>query len=291
MYNNNLSLCSTDKNSPGSEKVIKLPFQAVPNTHSRFRPGQPGYDLCFLRLKSPLPLGGSVIPLCLPEKDFSENILMEDDKEGLIAPGPVRHTYMSLDDCREHLNISISLNNKMFCMRQHQLGPRPTTNHHPPTGEGEDVAKLQSSQTNQENQAKPRTQQTTWDNEDELLEYAEDIAPSPEEIGLLLNSTVTPTEHSKRAENLTNEIMMSPKQKDTPKPPAESLPTKTDKSSPSTAKGRDDCEFLSGTPVASVKGKTAFVTGLMLTHDCSEGLVFTKLSRFLPWLESMLERP
>ena len=64
--------------------------------------------------------------------------------------------------------------------------------------------------------------------------------------------------------------------------------TKMEKSPP-TVKERGDCGLLPGTPVASVKGKTAFVTGLMLSHDCSQGLVFTKLSRFLPWLESLLE--
>lgn len=282
----NLSLCSTGKNLPGTAKVFKLPFEAVPKTHSRFKPGHPEYDLCFLQLKSSLPLGGFVMPLCLPEKDFSENILMEDDKEGVISSGPVRHTYMSLDDCREHLNITISLNNKMFCMKQHNLGIKNIEKEkQPPPDKREKVSASQSNQTSHENQARPRTQQTVWDNEDELFDYAEDLIPFPEEV--VLNSTVTPTEQSRRSENLTTES--SPNQEGTPTPTAESLLTKSEKSSP-VHKRKDDCEFLSGTPVASVKGKTAFLTGLMLTHDCNEGLVFTKLSRFLPWLESMLER-
>lgn len=231
------------------------------------------------------------MPICLPEKDFSENILMEDDKEGVLSSGPVRHTYMSLDDCRQHLNLTISLSNKMFCMKQHKLGAKKIEKENrPPPGGREKVPASQSSQTSQVNQARPRTQQTVWGNKDELFEFAEDIVPLAGVV--VLNPTVAPTEQSKRSENLTNEIMKSPKQEGTPKPQAEGHLTKTEKTSP-VLKGNGDCEFLSGTPVASVKGKTAFLTGLTLNHDvdCNKGLVFTKLSRFLPWLESMLKRP
>lgn len=363
------------KHSTGS-KVIKLPLEADPTTHRRYKPGQPGYDLCFLRLRSRLPLGGSVMPLCLPEKDFSENILMQDGEEGVISPGSV-HSYVSLEDCRDHLNLNFTLNNKMFCMKEHKTDIEE---------EGKNPSTLQSSPITQENGMRPRTQQTVWMTDEDLFEYSEDIVPLSEDVA----STVTPTAQSQTY--LTAEVIRNPTQEGTSKPPAESDPKKVEKpkdilplsedvkstvtatkqnktyltaqvmrnatqektSKPSAASGpkkvenpkdrvplskvivkstvpptkqnktyltaevmrnpeqetttkptarsttsveksaptvsrRGDCRFLSGTPVASVKGETVFVTGLMLSHDCSQGLVFTKLSRFLPWIESMLE--
>uniref|UniRef100_A0AAY4EV35 coagulation factor Xa n=1 Tax=Denticeps clupeoides TaxID=299321 RepID=A0AAY4EV35_9TELE len=151
-------------------KVIRLPLAAIPTIHSRYTPGHHGNDMAFLHLNSSLPLGVSAVPLCLPEKDFSENILMQDGREGVVRVGPVRHSYLSLEDCRSRFHFNFTLTNKMFCM---------------------------------------------------------------EDTG--------------------------------------------------------GCAIPPGTPVASVEGKTAFLTGITFSHNCSEGVVFTKLSRFLPWINSLLD--
>ncbi|XP_062383227.1 mucin-2-like [Sardina pilchardus] len=428
------SLHSTGNTHSPASQVIRVPLEADPTIHGRYRPGQPGYDLCFLRLRSRLPLGGSVLPLCLPEKDFSENILMQDGEEGVISPGSVRHSYVSLEDCRDHLNLSFTLNNKMFCMKAHK--PETDTQE-----EGKSPSTLQSSLITREKGMRPRTQQTVWMTDDDLFEYSEDIGPLSEDVASTVppsaqnkmyltaevirnptqegtsrppaesrpkkveklkdtgplsedvKSTVPPTEQNKtlltsevmrnttqdkasnlpaesrpkkvenpkgivplskdvvkstvppskqnktlltaevmrnttqekasnlpagsrpkKVENpkvplkvplskdvvkstvpaskqnktlLTAEVMRDTKQEKTAKPTAGS-PTNVGNSAPTVSR-RGDCRFLSGTPVASVKGQTVFVTGLMLSHDCSQGLVFTKLSRFLPWIESMLE--
>ncbi|KAG5261591.1 hypothetical protein AALO_G00286090 [Alosa alosa] len=325
--NANITHIHIGKNhSPGS-KIIRMPLEADPTTHSRYRPGQPEYDLCFLRLRSRLPLGDSAVPLCLPEKDFSENILMQDGEEGVISPGPVRHSYVSLDDCRVHLNLSFTLNNKMFCMKERNL----ETKH---KGKGKTPSILQSSPITQKKGIRPRTQQTVWGTEEDLFEYSEYIVPlsdvestvtptaqnkiyltaaavirnstqektpkptaesgpkkveKPTDIAPLsedVKSTVTPNTHNKTY--LTADaVIRNSMQEKTTKPTSEK-PTNVEKSAPTISR-RGDCRFLSGTPVASVKGETVFVTGLMLSHDCGQGLVFTKLSRFLPWIESMLE--
>ncbi|KAL2087428.1 hypothetical protein ACEWY4_016256 [Coilia grayii] len=323
------------KQSPGSE-VIKLPLEAVPITHDRYKPGHQGYDLCFLQLNSSLPLGASAMSLCLPEKDFSENILMQDGLEGVIAPERARHFYLSLDDCRNHLNVSFTLSNKMFCMkelkhrannreeegghltREEQKPPKvqvkpSSTNHIPPrtqeTGPGTQGRRPGTDGMHPGTQGirpgnqgmhsgnqgmrpktqgmrpktqgmRPRTQQTVWVTEPDFMEYTVDIELLPD-VSKPTVQTATPTAQTKMR------VVESP----TPEPTAEKVGhTKMEKSgSTTTEKRRGDCGLLSGTPVASVKGKTAFVTGLMLSHDCSQGLVFTKLSRFLPWIKSLLE--
>ncbi|XP_030635897.1 protein Z, vitamin K-dependent plasma glycoprotein b isoform X2 [Chanos chanos] len=151
--------------------------------HKRFVHGQVHNDLAFLQLKEPIPSGTYITPLCLPEKDFSENVLMRTDQKGMLGRGGASLSYLSLDDCRASLNLTFSLTNKMFCMREKEDdGTRPHT-------------KLK----------------------------------------------------------------------------------------------RLDCELKFGTPVATVEGNTAFLTGTLISQDCSQGLVFTKLSRYLHWIREHLE--
>lgn len=142
--------------------------------HKRHSSG-PEDDLAFLELKVPLPEHMSIVPLCLPEKDFSENILMRAGRGGVVMGG-ARHAYLSLDDCRDALNLTFLMTNKMFCMERQESG-------------------------------------------------------------------------SKRVQ----------------------------------------CEMKPGSPVATVEGKTAFLTGLSLSvGGCDTGLVFTKVSRYLHWLRPLL---
>lgn len=152
----------------------------------RYSFGQPDDDLAFLQLKQPVPLSLDIIPLCLPEKDFSENVLMQTDREGVLANGASHPSYLSLEDCQDKLNLTFSLTNKMFCMEERV-----------PAG------------------------------------------------GMRLRS------QQRRAQ----------------------------------------CDLKSGTPVATVEGNTAFLTGMSLIQsDCDQGLVFTKVSRYLHWIRPLLLR-
>ncbi|XP_028255556.1 vitamin K-dependent protein Z-like isoform X1 [Parambassis ranga] len=90
--------------------------------HSRFRKGHHDDDVVLLELAEPLTFGPALIHLCLPTKDFSENILMQSGRAGVTnrrGRGQSQNlVYMMLDDCRQQLNVSYPLSNKMFCMRR-----------------------------------------------------------------------------------------------------------------------------------------------------------------------------
>ncbi|KAL7852722.1 hypothetical protein SRHO_G00185070 [Serrasalmus rhombeus] len=154
--------------------------------HKRYTLGQPDDDLAFLELKEPITLGPDTVSLCLPEKDYSENILMKTGREGVVVYGASHPSYLSLEDCQDKLNLTFSLTNKMFCMEEQE----------------------------------------------------------PKSGG-----------------------MRSRSQK------------------------RVQCDLKSGTPVATVEGNTAFLTGLSLSqNDCNQGLVFTKVSRYSHWIRQLLLR-
>ncbi|XP_051982429.1 protein Z, vitamin K-dependent plasma glycoprotein b [Xyrauchen texanus] len=82
--------------------------------------GQPEDDLAFLELQQPIPQEVGAVPLCLPEKDYSENILMRSGREGVVM-GRASHSYLSLDDCHS-LNLTFLMTNKMFCMKKQESG-------------------------------------------------------------------------------------------------------------------------------------------------------------------------
>ncbi|XP_043101951.1 protein Z, vitamin K-dependent plasma glycoprotein b [Puntigrus tetrazona] len=146
--------------------------------HKRYVSG-PEDDLAFLELQEPFPQNMSLVPLCLPEKDYSENVLTRAGRGGVVTGGAT-HAYLSLDDCRDSLNLSFPMTNKMFCLQ----GPGPEV---------------------------------------------------------------------------------------------------------SVRSGAKVCEVKSGSPVATVEGKTTFLTGVSLTAGgCEDRLLFTKLSRYLHWLRPLL---
>ncbi|XP_042368788.1 protein Z, vitamin K-dependent plasma glycoprotein b [Plectropomus leopardus] len=98
------------------DDLVVVPVRAV-HVHDRFRPGHHDNDLALLELVGPLRFGPTLRHLCLPTKDFCENILMHSGTTG--AAGRTRDlVYMTLDECRAQLNVSHPLSNKMFCMRR-----------------------------------------------------------------------------------------------------------------------------------------------------------------------------
>lgn len=86
--------------------------------HRGFQLGRYDNDLVVLHLAMPLVFSPSLFPLCLPTKDFSENVLMHAGNPGMtwLGRGSEVVTYMTLDDCRRLLNASHPISNKMFCM-------------------------------------------------------------------------------------------------------------------------------------------------------------------------------
>nr|XP_057908091.1 protein Z, vitamin K-dependent plasma glycoprotein b [Doryrhamphus excisus] len=115
----NFLVVTGSKGTPMSVKAFYIHKRYVPNRHQN--------DLAFLELAHPLPLGATLIHLCLPTKDFSENILMYPGRAGVAASMnqnlDQKLVYTSLEECRRHLNVSLPLDNKMFCMKSGPSGP------------------------------------------------------------------------------------------------------------------------------------------------------------------------
>ncbi|KAL6115094.1 proz [Pungitius sinensis] len=182
--------------------------------HGRFRSDHHDNDLALIKLARPLSFSPALIQLCLPEKDFSENVLMHSGRTGVAqkSGGQIQElVYMTLDECRTQMNVSHPLSNKMFCMR----------NPDGPLGNQNKSLRIQN---------------------------------EPSEI---------PNGTSEKQE-----------------------PSGSDQRSEVGSRGCGGP--LPGTPVATVDRGTAFLTGLMMSSGC-DGLVFTKLSRYLSWIQPRLE--
>lgn len=117
----------------GNEKRY-LAVRAI-NLHQRFRRDHHDNNLALLELTRPLTLSPTLIHLCLPTKDFSENILMHSGRSGITkGVSEIQEVaYMTLDECRNNLKVSHPLSNKMFCMKQKRAarqrhGPAGTQN-------------------------------------------------------------------------------------------------------------------------------------------------------------------
>ncbi|XP_041834350.1 protein Z, vitamin K-dependent plasma glycoprotein b [Melanotaenia boesemani] len=104
----------------GNDKML-YPVNAL-YLHDRFHVDHHDNDLALIELATPLPLGPTIIHLCLPTRDFSENILMHSGRSGVSARrGRSQNrdlVYVKLEECRRKLNVSHSLSNKMFCMKR-----------------------------------------------------------------------------------------------------------------------------------------------------------------------------
>lgn len=203
-------------------KTTPLPVRAL-DLHKGFRSGSHDNDLALLELAGPLSFGPALIQLCLPTKDFSENILMHSGRRGVVENRDLG--YMTLDQCRRQLNVSHPLSNKMFCMRRHkEPGPRRTTG---PLGNHNGTRRNPHGHAGNQTGGHGRLNQnhSSWN------------------AGSRARSEV---------------------------------------------RGGACGGPLPGSPVATVERGTAFLTGLMISSSagCSGGgLVFTKVSRHLTWID------
>lgn len=221
--------------------------------HDRFLAGQHDNDLALLELAAPLSFGPALFQLCLPTKDFSENILMHSGRPGVAEQqGGGQNqdlVYLTLDECRRQLNVSHPLSNKMFCMMQQnkvQSGSDPSGAPERPTG---------PLRTRHE-------AHRLWH------ARAHGLSRTPENHGdnqTRVQGTQTGAEHHNSSLHEAS------------------------------AAGSRRCGgLLPGAPVATEEKGTAYLTGLMISSfsGCdggADGLVFTKLSRYLSWIRQRVE--
>ncbi|XP_034410251.1 protein Z, vitamin K-dependent plasma glycoprotein b [Cyclopterus lumpus] len=228
----------------GNEKTL-IPVRAL-YVHNGFRTDQQDNDLALLELAHPLSFGPAAIHLCLPDKDFSENILMHSGRSGVTTSRGSGRTqelvYMTLDECRVQSNVSHPLSNKMFCMRS-QDGP--SGNQNGPLGN-------QSGPLRNLSQAQERL------------------------VGLTVDQNQNPAHNG--TENYNKSKIQN----------QQSL--ESDRRSRSEVSARRCGGLPPGTAVATVERGTAFLTGLLMSSPSScDGLVFSKLSRYLSWIRPRLE--
>ncbi|XP_062270811.1 protein Z, vitamin K-dependent plasma glycoprotein b isoform X2 [Scomber scombrus] len=217
-------------------------------THNRFHPDDREYDLVLLELVNALPFGSDLVHICLPTKDFSENILTPAGRTGVTKEWNHNQNrdkdkeenlvYMALDECRSQLNVSHPLSNKMFCMRS------------PNGAEGSgNKAQEEPLRSQHGGQGKPNQSQNQTHRS---LNGTENRLSSKTETQTLSESDATSGSEFGRCS-----------------------------------------ELLPGTPVATVEQETAFLTGLLMSTTAAgcdgDGMVFTKLSRYLSWIKARLE--
>ncbi|XP_069020364.1 protein Z, vitamin K-dependent plasma glycoprotein b [Embiotoca jacksoni] len=260
----------------------RFPVRAL-YLHNRFRLGHHDNDLALLELASPLPFGPTLIHLCLPTKDFSENILMHSGRVGVSMRrgGGVQNqnqnlVYMMLDECRRQLNVSYSLNNKMFCMGNqnvisgNQNGTQRRQNE--PSGNEHGAESPNGALRNQN--GTQRSPDGGTGNQDgvqgRLSGHAENRIQNQTQD--LQNGTPNRAQNYNRSSNNHKASRSGGRLR-------------------SEVSGRSCGGLLPGSPVATVEHGTAFLTGLLISSSagCDGGLVFTKLSRYVSWIHPRLE--
>ncbi|XP_053170515.1 protein Z, vitamin K-dependent plasma glycoprotein b [Scomber japonicus] len=161
-------------------------------THNRFHPDDREYDLVLLELINALPFGSDLVHLCLPTKDFSENILTPAGRTGVTEVWNHNHNrdkdkdkeqnlvYMTLDECRRQLNVSHPLSNKMFCMRNpngaegsgKEVQEEPLRSQHGGQGRSQNQSQSQASSNGTENRLSSKTETQTLSESDATSESA-----------------------------------------------------------------------------------------------------------------------
>ncbi|XP_028998953.1 protein Z, vitamin K-dependent plasma glycoprotein b [Betta splendens] len=235
---------------------LLVPVQAL-YIHNRFRTDHLDNDLALLELAAPLPFGPDLIQLCLPTKDFSENVLMHSRRMGVIEEKEGGQNqdlvYMTLDECHSQLNVSYPLTNKMFCMtrqkRMQGTGLKGNQNSDVRNRNGLHGTGPNKAQRPHGHSGSPRGHKRMMDEHPENRGHNHTGHTGGQDVS-----------HGSEAHNS------------------------------SIHKASEDGDLLPGTPVATVEHGTAYLTGLMISPPAdSGGLVFTKLSRYLSWIRPSLE--
>ncbi|XP_072235502.1 uncharacterized protein [Leuresthes tenuis] len=269
-----LALSSGSDLRPSAFYVVagknKFPVQAL-YFHNRFHSDRRENDLVLVQLATPLSFGPALIHLCLPTRDFSENILMDSGRTGIAdRRGNGRNRdliYMALDKCRRQLSVSYPLSNKMFCMRRQNGAQRQ-----------------QSEPLRNPNGANRR-----------LKVLFEDRNGSSEN----LNDTLSPNTTSVNLKGSFSTRSQNPSQNGTQNGAENyNMSSNNHVNEPSHAGGRfrsggagGSCSSpLTGSPVATVEKGTVYLTGLLMSSTAScDGRVFTKVSRYLNWIRPRLQ--
>lgn len=246
--------------------------------HNHFHTDHHDHNLALLELADSMTFSPTLIHLCLPTKDFSENILMHSGRAGITVTQEgsknQNMVYMTLDECRREMNISHPLSNKMFCMRkQNEPSGNQNETHGSPGAQRNPNLHLKIPNRAHRHPNRPLGNQTrvhgrphghTVNRIQNQTRNTQNGAPN---TAASLNTT-------SKALNLESSHGGNKSRLEASKRPCDGL--------------------MPGSPVATVEQGTAFLTGLLISSpsDCeaSRGsLVFSKLSRYLSWIQVRLE--
>ncbi|XP_045906686.1 protein Z, vitamin K-dependent plasma glycoprotein b [Micropterus dolomieu] len=306
----------------GDKKTL-IPVRAL-YVHDRFHTDHHDNDLALLELAGPLPFSSTLIHLCLPPKDFSENILMHPGRTGVAVRRGVGATktlvYMTLEECRRQLNVSHPLSNKMFCMRNptgaqgRSAGPignptgaqgrsaGPIGN---PTGAQGRSAGPTGNPTGAQGRSAGPTGNPTGAQGRSAGPTGNPTGAQGRSAGPTGNPTgahgrsIRPSGNQNGAMGRLNKQTVNQNRTQNGKNGADSYNSRSHKPSEGNRNARSKVSGgqcggqLQGTPVATVQKGTAFLTGLLLSSsagcDGGGGLVFTKLSRYMSWIRPRLQ--
>lgn len=263
-----------------SEKQRTLFTVKAMYLHSGYHKDHHENDLVLLELADSMTFSPSLIHLCLPTKDFSENVLMHSGRTGITESWEFsknqKLVYMTLDDCRRELNIPHPLSNKMFCMRkqneplkyQNETQESPGAQRHP-------NVHLEIPKRGHKHQNRPLGNQIGVQGRlhGRTVNRLQNQTQNKNTNLELLNKTAS-YNHTSKALNFESSHGVSRSNSETSNRPCGGL--------------------MPGSSVATVEQGTVFLTGLLISSpsECEVsggGLVFSKLSRYLSWIRMRLE--
>uniref|UniRef100_A0A3Q3IE48 Uncharacterized protein n=1 Tax=Monopterus albus TaxID=43700 RepID=A0A3Q3IE48_MONAL len=283
----------------GNDKIL-VPVQAL-YVHDRYRADHHDNDLALLELANPLPFSSALTHLCLPTKDFSENILMHSGRTGVVEQQGGRPNqdlvYMMLDECRIQLNVSHPLTNKMFCMRR-QNGAQKSPDGQ--MGSQNDSEGRTNVLSGKRTEAQRQQSGPVWNH------YGGKRLTEPLGNQNVAQRNLTqPPETQNGTQGGLDGHIMNRRQNQTQRSQTgtQGTPNGAENHKGSITQNGTKLRsegsvrrcggMLPGSPVATVEQGTAFLTGLMISSsagcDGDDSLVFTKLSRYLNWIKLRLK--
>lgn len=120
-----LSCTSSGKRTTNSEDGEQSREVKLIHVHPSYVQDRPEYDLAVVELRDPVLLKREVIPVCLPEKDFADNVLMtagatvtgwKESQDGSAFQGPLSLNHLDYDSLSNCVAAHPDLmTNKMGC--------------------------------------------------------------------------------------------------------------------------------------------------------------------------------